>query len=109
MPFSIQAHSGPPHLGRIETAHGTVETLAFMRATAHNGTEEIGRGTVTRTQRLVDFVREQANTEEAARSSLETDARYYSVNLRDPYLTRALFADSRQLQEKIGSSGRTRT
>jgi queuine tRNA-ribosyltransferase len=28
--FSIQAHSGPARLGRIETAHGTVETPAFM-------------------------------------------------------------------------------
>jgi len=32
-----------------------------------------------------------------------------SVNLRDPYLTRELFADFLEVQEKIGSSGRGRT
>ena len=31
------------------------------------------------------------------------------VNLCDPYLTQIVFADSRQVQEKNGSSGRTRT
>jgi queuine tRNA-ribosyltransferase len=30
LPFSIQAQSGPARLGRIETAHGAVETPAFM-------------------------------------------------------------------------------
>src|SRR5712664_730560 len=35
--------------------------------------------------------------------------RNHSVNLRDPYLTRALLADSLEAQEKNGSSGRTRT
>ena len=30
LPFSIQAQSGPARFGRIETAHGTVETPAFM-------------------------------------------------------------------------------
>src|ERR1700730_11554897 len=33
----------------------------------------------------------------------------HSVTLSDPYLTRALFADFLQVQEKNGSSGRTRT
>jgi len=35
-------------------------------------------------------------------------ARYHSVTLRDPYLTHILFGDLPEVQEKIGSSGRTR-
>ena len=43
-------------------------------------------------------------------SSLATKStRYHSVTLRDPYLTQILFADFLEVQEKIGSSGRTRT
>jgi hypothetical protein len=34
---------------------------------------------------------------------------YHSVTLRDPYLTQILFADFPEVQEKNGSSGRTRT
>ena len=33
----------------------------------------------------------------------------HAVNFRDPYLTRALLGDWRQVQQKNGSSGRTRT
>jgi queuine tRNA-ribosyltransferase len=30
LPFSIQAHAGPARLGRMQSAHGAVETPAFM-------------------------------------------------------------------------------
>src|SRR5664280_3337088 len=46
---------------------------------------------------------------QAAGHTRPVEACTHLVNLCDPYLTQIVFADSRQVQEKNGSSGRTRT
>ena len=59
-------------------------------------------------QRMVEFVRGQASEEaENRKQSGRKPTRCYSVTLRDP--TQILFSDFLEVQQKIGSSGRTRT
>jgi hypothetical protein len=55
-------------------------------------------------QRMVEFVRRQASDEAS-----KQEAVYHSLTSRDPYLPQILLADFPEVQERNGSSGRTRT
>jgi hypothetical protein len=84
-------------------------------ATTSNVYGDLGMDVKRRIQRrLVAFgVRQRAGEGGgrglSRRGSLSTYAGINPVILRDPYLTRVLFADVRQVQGINGSSGRTRT
>jgi len=60
-------------------------------------------------QRLVEFVKKQAEIQETARLDAKGTFRSTPVNFSHPSPTYFLSLDPQQVQEKNGSSGRTRT
>jgi integrase len=81
-------------------------------ATTSNVYGDLGMKAKRRIQQRMGRIRQAASI----RGSVKTGSslagkptRYYSVILRDPYLTQILFADFPEVPEKNGSSGRTQT